>query len=93
MTDYFRGMLIETLEDIGKTTTPEAKITSLQLEIESLKHTHNLEMAEMRKNVCTILKDIQRSIVEERDKIVDETRAACENETIRRVELAKSKQW
>ncbi|CAH1142800.1 unnamed protein product [Phyllotreta striolata] len=93
MTDYFRGMLIETLEDIGKTPSPEAKITSLQLEIEALKHRHNLEMTEMRKNMCTILKDIQRSIVEEKEKIVEETRAACEVETIKRVESAKLKQW
>ncbi|KAJ8980077.1 hypothetical protein NQ317_009433 [Molorchus minor] len=91
--DYFRGMLIETLEDLGKTSNPEAKIISLQLEIDSLKHRHNLELQEIRKNVCTILKDIQKSIIEDREKIIDETRAACEAETIKRIELAKSKQW
>lgn len=91
--DYFRGMLIETIEDLGKSTTPEAKITSLQMEIEALKHRHDVEMSEFRKNVCTILKDIQKSIVEDRERIIDETRAACEAETIKRVELAKSKQW
>ncbi|XP_018570944.1 protein kinase C-binding protein 1 isoform X2 [Anoplophora glabripennis] len=91
--DYFRGMLIETLEDLGKSATPEAKITSLQMEIEALKHRHSVEMAEIRKNVCTILKDIQKSIIEDRERIIDETRAACEAETIKRVELSKSKQW
>lgn len=86
-------MLIETLEDLGKSSTPEAKIASLQMEIEALKHRHNVEMSEIRKNVCTILRDIQKSIIEDRERIVDETRAACESETIKRVELAKSKQW
>ncbi|VEN33561.1 unnamed protein product [Callosobruchus maculatus] len=93
MGDYFRGMLIETLEDLGKCQNPEARITSLQLEMEALKHKHNLELSEMRNNICTILKDIQKSLAEDRDRIIDETRAACEAETIKRVELAKSKQW
>ncbi|KAJ8920734.1 hypothetical protein NQ315_004873 [Exocentrus adspersus] len=91
--DYFRGMLIETLEDLGKSSTPEAKITSLQMEIEALKHQHNVEMSEIRKNVCTVLQDIQKSLIEDRERIIDETRAACEAETIKRVEMAKSKQW
>lgn len=86
-------MLVETLEDLGKASNPEAKITSLELEIENLKHRHTLEMTEMRKNICTILKDVQKSIMEDRERIVEETRAACEAETIKRVELAKSKQW
>nr|XP_023028713.1 protein kinase C-binding protein 1-like [Leptinotarsa decemlineata] len=93
MGDYFRGMLIETLEDLGKTANPEAKIVSLQLELETQKYRHMLEMTELRKNVCVILKDIQRSILEEREKAINETRATCEAETIKRVELAKSKQW
>ncbi|KAJ8933728.1 hypothetical protein NQ314_013858 [Rhamnusium bicolor] len=76
--DYFRGMLIETLEDLGKSANPEATITNLQMEIESLKHRHT---------------DIQKSIVEDRERIIDETRAVCEAESIKRVELAKSKQW
>nr|CAI5841505.1 unnamed protein product [Callosobruchus analis] len=93
MGDYFRGMLIETLEDLGKCQNPEARIASLQLEMEALKHKHSLELSEMRNNICTILKDIQKSLAEDRDRIIDETRAACEAETIKRVELAKSKQW
>ncbi|CAH1991479.1 unnamed protein product [Acanthoscelides obtectus] len=93
MGDYFRGMLIETLEDLGKCQNPEARITSLQLEMEALKHKHSLELSEMRNNICTILKDIQKSLAEDRERIIDETRSACEAETIKRVELAKSKQW
>lgn len=91
--DYFRGMLIETLEDLGKSANPEAKIISLQSELEAVKHRHNLELAEIRKNICTILKDIQKSILEERERVIDETRAACEIEAIKRIEVAKSKQW
>ncbi|CAH1183412.1 unnamed protein product [Phaedon cochleariae] len=93
MTDYFRGMLIETMADLGRAANPEARIINLQVEIESLKHKHNLELSEMRQNVCTILKDVQRSIVEDRERVKDEARASCEAEAIKRIESAKSKQW
>ncbi|XP_050306700.1 protein kinase C-binding protein 1 isoform X2 [Anthonomus grandis grandis] len=91
--DYFRGMLIETLEDLGKSNNHEATIANLKLEIESLKHQHSIEISEIEKNTCTVLKDLQKSIVEDRERVIDETRAACEAETVRRVEEAKSKQW
>lgn len=93
LTDYFRGMLIETLEDIGKTDCSEAIVANLQREIETLKHKHEMEIVEIRKNVCTVLKDIQKCVLEEREKIVDQTRAACEAEALKRIEEAKSKQW
>ncbi|CAH0557053.1 unnamed protein product [Brassicogethes aeneus] len=91
--DYFRGMLIETLDNLGQSNNQEATITSLKLEIESLKHKHEVEISEVKKNVSTVLEDIQRSIIEERDKVISETRAACEAETIKRLEETKSKQW
>ncbi|XP_045471324.1 protein kinase C-binding protein 1 isoform X2 [Harmonia axyridis] len=91
--DYFRGMLIEMLEDLGKTNNTEATIASLKHEIETLQQRHAAEMMDIRKNVCTILKDIQGSIVEERERLIDETRSACEIEALRRIEEAKSKQW
>ncbi|KAK9879448.1 hypothetical protein WA026_006518 [Henosepilachna vigintioctopunctata] len=91
--DYFRGMLIEMLEDLGKANNPEATISTLKHEIETLQHKHAVEMMDIRKNVCTILKDIQGSIAEERERIIDETRSACELEALRRIEEAKSKQW
>lgn len=93
MNDYLRGMLIETLEDLGRNANPEAKIISLQLEVEALKYRHNVEIQEIKKNMGTLLKDIQRSIEENRERIISEARSAWEAETIKRVELAKSKQW
>ncbi|KAG5896812.1 hypothetical protein JTB14_032054 [Gonioctena quinquepunctata] len=93
MGDYFRGMLIETLEEMGRSANPEAKIISLQMELETQRHRHDLEITELRKNICIILKDIQKAVLDEREKVIDETRAACEAEAIKRVELAKSKQW
>lgn len=86
-------MLIETLEDLGKSDNSEATIANLKLEIETLKHKHSIEISEIEKNMCTVLKDIQRSIIEDREKIIEETRAVCEVEAIKRVEDAKSKQW
>ncbi|CAG9826226.1 unnamed protein product [Diabrotica balteata] len=93
MTDYFRGMLIETLEDFGKAAHPEAKITSLQLEMEALKHRHELEMTEVRNAMTSILQNVQKRVMEERTIIIDKTKAECEAEAIRRVEAAKLKQW
>lgn len=86
-------MLIETLEDLGRSANPEAKIINLQLEVEALKYRHNIEIQEVKKNMGTLLKDIQRSIEENRDRIIAEARSAWEAETIKRVEIAKSKQW
>lgn len=86
-------MLVEMLEDLGKVNNPEGTIASLKHEIETLQQKHASEMMDIRKNVCTILKDIQGSIVEEREKLIDETRSACEVEALRRIEEAKSKQW
>ncbi|XP_050514838.1 protein kinase C-binding protein 1 isoform X2 [Diabrotica virgifera virgifera] len=93
MTDYFRGMLIETLEDFGKAAHPEAKITSLQLEMEALKHRHEQEMTEVRNAMANILQNVQKRVMEERTIIIDKTKAECEAEAIRRVEAAKLKQW
>lgn len=94
MTDYFRGLLTETLQDIstefGDNT---AAVAVLKAEIEQLKHRHSMEILEIKKNVYTILKDIQKSIAEEQKKLVEETRATCEAEATRRIQEAKSKQW
>lgn len=87
-------MLIETLEDLGKGgSNHEMRIASLQMEIEALKHKHNVEIQEIKKNMGTLLKDIQRSIEENRERLLAEARTNWEAETIKRVELAKSKQW
>ncbi|XP_066159158.1 MYND-type zinc finger-containing chromatin reader Zmynd8 isoform X9 [Euwallacea fornicatus] len=91
--DYFRGMLIETFEDLSKADNPDATIVNLKLEIESLKYKHSIEISEIERNLTTALKDIQRTILEDRERIVEETRTACEAETIKKVEEAKSKQW
>lgn len=91
--DYFRGLLIETIENLGADNSPEARITSLRMEIENLKHKHEIEMLEIRKNVTVITEDIQRGIAEERERLITQTRAECELETIKRVAEAKSKQW
>lgn len=94
MSDYFRGMLTETLHDLSKNFGDNtATIATLKTEIEQLKHKHSLEIIEIKKNVYSILKDIQKNIVEEQKKIVEETRASCEAETAKRIQEAKSKQW
>lgn len=86
-------MLIETLKDLGKSNNTEASIVSLKQEIEALKHKHHIEISEIEKNMTTVLKDIQRTVIEERERVIEETRAACEAEAIKRVEETKLKQW
>lgn len=93
MGDYFRGMLIELLQDMGRTNNPEAEIANLKLEIEQLKHKHSEELLEIKKNIGTVLKDVQKSIVDERNRVIEETRTNCEAECVKRVEEAKAKQW
>lgn len=93
ISDYFRGLLTETLNDFGKTDSSEATITSLKLEIETLKHDHNIELNEMKKNITTILKDIQKTVIEDREKIMNEMKIKYEQDAVKRVDDAKSKQW
>jgi hypothetical protein len=93
LSDYFRSFLVETMSDLGKSNNPEATISTLKYEIEELNHKHSIELAEIRRNVSIVLKDIQKSVVEERERIINETKANCEMEAMKRVEEAKSKQW
>ncbi|RZC32983.1 protein kinase C-binding protein 1, partial [Asbolus verrucosus] len=93
LSDYFRGLLVEAINDLGKSNNPEAAISSLKYEIEELNHKHGIELAEIRRNVSIVLKDIQKCVVEERERIINETKANCEIEMMKRVEEAKSKQW
>ncbi|XP_063914614.1 MYND-type zinc finger-containing chromatin reader ZMYND8 isoform X2 [Zophobas morio] len=91
--DYFRSLLVETISDLGKSNNPEATISGLKYEIEELNHKHSIELAEIRRNVSIVLKDTQKSVVEERERIINETKANCEMEMMKKVEEAKSKQW
>lgn len=93
LSDYFRGMLIETIQDLSTPENPDIVIANLKLELEQTRHKHFEELTEIKKNVCVILKDIQKSILEERQRLIEETRLICEAEAIKRVEEAKSKQW
>ncbi|KAF5298466.1 hypothetical protein FQR65_LT01245 [Abscondita terminalis] len=91
--DYFRGMLIELLKEMGTSSNPAAEITKLKLENEELKHRHAEEILEIKKNISSVLKDMQKSLSDEKNRMIEETRTACELETVKRVEEAKSKQW
>ncbi|KAB0797523.1 hypothetical protein PPYR_08516 [Photinus pyralis] len=93
LNDYFRGMLVELLHEAGTVANPEAEITRLKLENEELKHKHSEEILEIKKNISSILKDMQKSLTDEKERTIEETRATCEIETLKRVEDAKSKQW
>lgn len=87
-------MLVETINELSKSPeTPEITITNLKLEIEKLKHKHEEELAEIKKNVTNILEDLQKSFKEEKQRIVNETKATCESDAVRRVHEAKSRQW
>lgn len=87
-------MLVETIKDLN---TPEENvqlsILNLKLENEKLKYKHDKELAEIKKNISDILEDIQKTFKEEKQRLVNETKATCEADAIRRVQEAKSKQW
>lgn len=94
MSDFFRGLITETLQDIStEFGENSATVAVLKAEIEQLKHSHSLELLEIKKNVYSILKDIQKSIAEEQKKLVEDTRSACEVETLKRVHETKLRQW
>lgn len=84
---------METLNDLGTSENAEAVITTLRLENERLRQKHADDILEIKKNVNAILRDIQKSIIDERERVIEETRTLCDLEAIRRIEEAKSKQW
>lgn len=86
-------MLIETIKELSGNELPDVTITNLKLEMERLKHKHQEEIVEIKRNFSTLLEDIQRSIAEEKVRIVNETKANCEANALIRVQEAKSKQW
>lgn len=94
MSDYFRGLITETLQDMSTEFGDNAAtVAVLKAEIEQLKHNHSIEILEMKKNVFSILKDTHKSILEDQRKLVEETRATCEAEAVRRVHETKMKTW
>lgn len=86
-------MLIETINDMSTADNPEIALANLRIENERLKSKHQEEIVEIKKNITTILQDIQRSVMEDKLRCINETKAACEVDAIRRVQEAKSKQW
>jgi len=50
LTEYFCGMIEETIKDIGGKGNSSATIKALQLEFERLNWQHSQEMAELRHN-------------------------------------------
>nr|XP_022900854.1 protein kinase C-binding protein 1 isoform X2 [Onthophagus taurus] len=97
LTDYFRETMIKFLSEFSTTSdsssTVEAEIALLKLELENLKQQHSMEILEMKQNLQTILKEVHRNFTEERQRAVDETRRECELDAQKRIEDAKSKQW
>lgn len=86
-------MLAELLREMGTSANPEAEIAKLKQEMEELKYRHAEEMLELKRNIHSILRDMQKSFADARGRIVDETRTICEADAVKRVEEAKSKQW
>lgn len=86
-------MLTELLREMGTSANPEAEIAKLKQEMEELRYRHAEEMLELKRNIHSILRDMQKSFADARGRIVDETRTICEADAVKRVEEAKSKQW
>lgn len=93
MTDFFRSVIEDTLSDLANTTTPEAKIKLLEIEVEKTKFAHAKEIFELKANTDTLLNEMKKSMEKERIRTINETRKQCEIERIRSVEETKKKQW
>lgn len=71
----------------------EARNKLLQLENERLRSEHAAEIEKLRTNTDQILREMQRSLENEKTRLVAETRQQCVAERIRSVEETKKKQW
>ncbi|CAG9771154.1 unnamed protein product [Ceutorhynchus assimilis] len=95
--DYFRNMFVETLREFAERGSLESLVASQKLELQQMKYQHQVDMMEFEKNVATVLKDVQKSIADDREKMLEEARKQWAIETTRQVEEArkesKSKQW
>lgn len=93
MTDFFRSVIEDTLLDLANTTSPEAKIRLLEMEIEKLKQSHAKEITELKANTDALLNEMKKSMEKERSRVINETRRQCELERIHSIEETKKKQW
>lgn len=99
MADFFRSVIEDTLADMSGTTacstgnSLEARNKLLQLENERLRAEHASEIEKLRTNTDQILREMQRSLENEKVRLVAETRQQCVAERIRSVEETKKKQW
>lgn len=99
LADFFRSVIEDTLADMSGTTNNstgnslEARNKLLQLEIERMRSEHSAEIEKLRSNTDQILREMQRSLENEKLRLVAETRQQCVAERIRSVEETKKKQW
>lgn len=93
MTDFFRSVIEDTLSDLANMSNPEAKIRSLEIELEKQKNSHTKEIADLKANTDRLLVEMKKSMDKERSKVINDTRRQCEIERIRSIDETKKKQW
>lgn len=93
MTDFFRTVIEDTLQDMGGQGNLEARIQLLELELENMKTAHTKKVTEMQANNEKLLNELKSSMEKERVRAINEVRGQCESDRIRMVEETKQKQW
>lgn len=93
MTDFFRSVIEDTLSDLANMANPEAKIRSLEMELEKQKNLHAKEVVDLKANTDRLLVEMKKSMEKERLKVINDTRRQCELERIRSIEETKKKSW
>lgn len=85
--------LEDTLSDLVFVGSAEAKVKSLELEIERLKAHHQKEMNDVKQGYEMQMSRLKASMEEEKVRIINDTRRLCELEKSRAVDETKKKQW
>lgn len=83
----------DTLSDLSKGEDLHAKLVLLTIELERRKMSHEIEVAELKKNSDLLLCEMRKSMENEKTRLTNEIRRQCEEERIRAVAETKRKQW
>lgn len=93
MTDFFRTVIEDTLQDMGSQGNLEARVKLLELEIENMKNAHSKKITEIHANNDKLLAEWRNSMDKERLREINNVRKQCELDRIRMIEETKKKQW
>lgn len=87
-----RGSLEELFRELS-TSSPEAMIKALQIEMEKQQWRHQQELAEVKHNADLILMELRQSMENEKQKTLGDLKKQLEIEKQKAIAETKKKQW